>query len=72
MSSPPNPAHVRADIDPENAPETAANIREHVAEYGAETMTTGAKEPHRTLSSSELDGDGIFAPKPQSRRRSYY
>ena len=44
MSSPPKPAHVRADIDPEKAPETVANIREHAAKYGGETMTTSAKE----------------------------
>ena len=44
MPSPPQRAHVRADIDPEKAPETAANIREHAAVYGAETMITSAKE----------------------------
>jgi hypothetical protein len=36
------PDHVDANIDPNKAPETAENMRQHVAQYGAASMTTTA------------------------------
>lgn len=32
--------HIKADIDPEKAPETAENIKEYVRKYGVAGLTT--------------------------------
>lgn len=59
----PAPPHVNADIDPQKAPGTAKNMKEHTAQHGKATLTTTAGELNTPAEAADRRKEAIDGKK---------